>query len=209
MQPPVRMMHQGTRRFSQPQRLSERFYHIFCLQVFPNMVAHNFSGAGIGDQTQIGRTIAQWKVSNIGDPDLFWFKSGNLFRAWFKQVWMSVEAMMTVGSFVICPFYWHQESVFIEQVKQAVSPDIQPFIGLSVQQIVQLTRTDSGLTASDTGNKIKNLSMMFLPFSAPCVVLIPCLSAVSQEQTCTRHSYFGGRTLREDLPDRFFTILTP
>ncbi len=125
------MMHQGTRRFSQPQRLSERFYHIFCLQVFPNMVAHNFSGAGIGDQTQIGRTIAQRKVSNIGDPDLFWFKSGNLFRAWFKQVWMSVEAMMTVGSFVICPFYWHQESVFIEQVKQAVSPDIQPFIGLS------------------------------------------------------------------------------
>ncbi len=108
------MMHQGTRRFSQPQRLSERFYHIFCLQVFPNMVAHNFSGAGIGDQTQIGRTIAQRKVSNIGDPDLFWFKSGNLFRAWFKQVWMSVEAMMTVGSFVICPFYWHQESVFIE-----------------------------------------------------------------------------------------------
>ena len=51
----------------------------------------------------------------------------NLFRAWFKQVWISVEAMMTVGSFVICPFYWHQESVFIEQVKQAVSPDIQPF----------------------------------------------------------------------------------
>ncbi len=63
------------------------------------MVAHNFSGAGIGDQTQIGRTIAQWKVSNIGDPDLFWFKSSNLFRAWFKQVWMSVEAMMAVGSF--------------------------------------------------------------------------------------------------------------
>ncbi|WP_409517947.1 hypothetical protein, partial [Escherichia coli] len=40
-----------------------------------------------------------------------------------------------------------------------------------------------GLTTSDTGNKIKNLSMMFLPFSAPCIVLIPCLSAVSQEQT--------------------------
>lgn len=87
--------------------------------------------------------------------------------------------------------------------------DSDAILHLSVQQIVQLTRTDSGLTTSDTGNKIKNLSMMFLPFSAPCVVLIPCLSAVSQEQTCTRHSYFGGRTLREDLPGRFFTILTP
>ena len=173
------------------------------------MVAHNFSGAGIGDQTQIGRATAQWKVSNIGDPDLFWFKSGNLFGAWFEQVWMPVEAMMTVGSFVICPFYWHQEPVLIQQVKQTVSSDIQPFIGLSVQQIVQLTRTDSRLTISDTGNKIKNLSIMFQPFSAPCVILIPCLSAVPKEQTCTRNSYFGGRTLREDLPGRFFTILTP
>lgn len=102
---------------------------------------------------------------------------------------MPVEAMMTVSSFVICPFYWHQELVFIELVKQSVSPDIQPFIGLSVQQIMQLTCTDSRLTTSDTGNKIKNLSMMFLLFSVPCVVLIPCLSAVSQEQTCTRNSY--------------------
>ncbi len=122
---------------------------------------------------------------------------------------MSVEAMMTVGSFVICPFYWHRESVFIGQVKQAVSPDIQPFIGLSVQQIVQLTRTDSGLTTSDTGNKIKNLSMMFLPLSAPCVVLIPCLSAVSREQTCTRHSYFGAGLCARTCRAAFFTILTP
>ncbi|EHV74995.1 hypothetical protein ECDEC6E_1767 [Escherichia coli DEC6E] len=44
---------------------------------------------------------------------------------------------MTVGSFVICPFYWHQESVFIEQVKQAVSPDIQPFSTCSTTAILK------------------------------------------------------------------------
>ena len=57
---------------------------------------------------------------------------------------MSVEAMMAVGSFGYDRFTGTVESVFIGQVKQAVSPDIQPFIGLSVQQIVQLTRTDWG-----------------------------------------------------------------
>lgn len=101
------------------------------------------------------------------------------------------------------------EPVFIQQIKQTVSSDIQHFIGLSVQQIVQFTRTDSRLTTPDPGNKLKNLSMMFLSFSASCVVLIPRLSAVPQELACTRNSYFWGRTLREDLPGRFFTALTP
>lgn len=173
------------------------------------MIAHNFSGAGIGDQTQIGRATAQWKVGNIGDPDLFRFKSGNLFRAWFEQIWMPVEAMMTVGGFVICPLHWHQKPIFVQQVKQTIPPYSQVFTGLGVQQIVQFTRTNSWLTTPDAGNKLQNLSMLLLPFSAPCVVLIPCLSAVPQELACARNRYFWGRTLREDLPGRFFTILTP
>lgn len=117
--------------------------------------------------------------------------------------------MMAISGFVICPFHWHQEPVFIQQVKQTVSSDVQHFIGLSVQQVVQFTRTDSRLTAPDTGNKLKNLSMMFLSFSVPCIVLVPRLSAVPQELACTRNGYFCGCTLREDLPDRFFTTLTP
>ncbi len=146
---------------------------------------------------------------NIGDPDLFWLKGGNLFRAGFQQIRMPVKAMMAVGGFVICPFHGYQEPVFTQQVKQTVPSDIQRFIGLSIQQIVQFTRTDSWLTAPGTGNKIKNLSMMLLPFITSCIVLVPRLSAVPQELACTRNCYFGGLTLREDLPGRFFTTLTP
>lgn len=51
--------------------------------------------------------------------------------------------------------------------------------------------------------------MMLLPFITSCVVLVPRLSAVPQELTCTRNCYFEGLTLREDLPGRFFTTLTP
>ena len=80
--------------------------------------------------------------------------------------------MMAVGGFVICPFHGYQEPVLTRQVKQTVPSDIQRFIGLNVQQIVQFTRTDSRLTApgtgtgtgTGTGNKIKNRSMMLLPF---------------------------------------------
>lgn len=117
--------------------------------------------------------------------------------------------MMAVGGFVICPFHGYHEPVFTQQVKQAALPYSQCFTGQDVQQIVQFTRTDSRLTVLDTGNKIKNLSMMFLLFSAPCVVLIPCLSAVPQELAYACNGYFWDRTLREDLPGRFFTRLTP
>ncbi len=130
-------------------------------------------------------------------------------RAGFQQIRMPVKAMMAVGGFVICPFHGYQEPVFTQQIKQTVPSDIQRFIGLHVQQIVQFTRTDSRLAAPGTGNKIKNLSMMLLPFITSCIVLVPRLSAVPQELTCTRNCYFGGLTLREDLPGRFFTTLTP
>ncbi len=70
------------------------------------------------------------------------------------------------------------EPVFTQQIKQTVPSDIQRFICLHVQQIVQFTRTDSRLAASGTGNKIKNLSMMLLPFITSCIVLVPRLSAV-------------------------------
>lgn len=154
------------------------------------MVPHDFSGEGICDQAQIGRAAAQWKISDVSNPDLLWLKGGNLFRAGFQQIRMPVQVMMAVGGFVVCPFHGHQEPVFIQQAKQTVPPDIQHVIGLSVQQIVQFTCTDSWLTAPDTGNKIKYLSMMLLPFIVPCVVLIPRLSAVPQELACAGNGYF-------------------
>lgn len=120
---------------------------------------------------------------------------------------MPVKAMMKVGGFVICPFHGNQEPVFIQQVKQAVPPYSQCFTGLSVQLVVQFTSTDSRLSGS--GNKIKNLSMILLLFITSCFVLVPRLSALPQELTCTRNCYFWRLTLREDLPGRFFTTLTP
>lgn len=73
--------------------------------------------------------------------------------------------------------------MFTQQGKQVVPSDIQLFIGLCIQQIVQFKRTEPWLAAPDSGNKIKNQSIMFLSFPAPHVALIPCLSAVSARVT--------------------------
>lgn len=80
--------------------------------------------------------------------------------------------------------------MFIQQGKQAVSPDIQCAIGPRVQQIMQFTGADSWLTAPDADNKINNMSILLLSFIAPCIVLIPGLSAVPQELAYARNGYF-------------------
>ncbi|GAS45654.1 hypothetical protein NGUA34_01786 [Salmonella enterica] len=96
-----------------------------------------------------------------------------------------------------------------QRINQTVPSESQRCVGLHVQQIVQLTRAHSRLAAQGTGNKVKNLSRMLLPFITSCIVLVPRLSAVPQELACTRNCYFGVLTLCVDLPGRFFTTLTP
>ncbi|CAM7237847.1 hypothetical protein CISEMA079M_01330 [Citrobacter sedlakii] len=83
MLPSVRVMYQWTHCFSPLQCLPQRLYHIFCMQIFSNMVAHDFSEEGIRNQTQIDRATAQWKGGNIGNPDLLRFKGGYLLRTGF------------------------------------------------------------------------------------------------------------------------------
>ncbi|BET81763.1 Alpha/beta hydrolase [Edwardsiella anguillarum] len=58
-------------------------------------------------------------------------------------------------------------------------------------------------------NKIKDMSILLSSFIVPCLALILGLSAVPQELVCVHNGYFCGLTLREDLPGRFFTMLTP
>lgn len=183
-------MYQGVCRFSPLQCQPERFHYIFSLQIFSHMITHDFSGEGIRDQTQVGRTAKQRKISDISNPDLLRLKGDNLFGTGLQQIRMPVKTMMTVGRFVVRPFYRHQESVFIQQAKQAVPPDIQRALGLSIQQIMQFTCADSWLTASDVDNKINDMSILLMSFIAPCIGLIPRLPAVSQELACTRNGYF-------------------
>ncbi|KOO55634.1 hypothetical protein ACS33_06020 [Edwardsiella ictaluri] len=58
-------------------------------------------------------------------------------------------------------------------------------------------------------NKINEMNITPQSFIVPALVLIPGLSTVPQKLACAHNGYFCGLTLREDLPGRFFTMLTP
>lgn len=96
-----------------------------------------------------------------------------------------------------------------QQTKQAITPYFRCFSHLIVQQIVQFSRTYARLAAPDTCNKSKNVTIMCLSFFTPFIVLVPRLPAVAKELAHSGNRYSGGLTLREDLPGRFFTMLTP
>lgn len=78
-----------------------------------------------------------------------------------------------------------------------------------MQQIMQLTGPDTRLTDSYRFNKIDDPDITSPQLTEPFIVLIPGLSAVSQEQADLGYGYFLGLFLREDLPGRFFMSLIP
>lgn len=74
---------------------------------------------------------------------------------------------------------------------------------------MQLTGPDTRLTYSYRFNKIDDPDITRPLLTKPCIVLIPGLSAVSQELAGPGNGYFFGLFLREDLPGRFFMTLIP
>jgi hypothetical protein len=74
---------------------------------------------------------------------------------------------------------------------------------------MQLTGSDTRLTDSYCFNKIDDPDVTTPQLTEPCIVLIPGLSAVPQEQADPGNGYFLGLFLREDLPGRFFMTLIP
>lgn len=74
---------------------------------------------------------------------------------------------------------------------------------------MQLAGPDTRLTYSYRFNEIDDPDITSPLLTKPCIVLIPGLSAVSQELADPGNGYFLGLFLREDLPGRFFITLIP
>lgn len=71
------------------------------------------------------------------------------------------------------------------------------------------TGSNTGLPSSYCFNEVDDSDITNLLFTEPCIVLIPGLATVSQEQADPGNRYFLGLFLCEDLPGRFFMTLIP
>lgn len=122
---------------------------------------------------------------------------------------MTIEAMKALSCLVIRPLGQHQQAMLPQDLKQPVSPDLDPPIRLAMQQVVQLSRTQAGLAHPDLLNKLNDTIRLARLAISNSITFVVSLSADTQKLTSPGNAQSCDLALREDLPDRFFTTETP
>ena len=90
---------------------------------------------------------------------------------------MTVEAMIALGCLVIRPLGQHQQAALAQNFKQPVSANLDSFIRLAMQQIVQFPCTQSRLTHPDFLNKLDNPICLMRFTVGSSIALVISLSA--------------------------------
>jgi len=122
---------------------------------------------------------------------------------------MPPEPMMAVRGLVIRTLTRHQFTRLPQDREQAISPHLQRCFSFDMQQMVQLARSQPGLATALFQDKIQNVLIVF----GACLVcpntFVISLARNPYEQASPGNTQAFDLPLREDLPDRFFTMETP
>lgn len=202
-------MNQLLRTMTLSQRMPERLRNRLGMQAFMDIVTDNLSRVGIGHQAQIHRTAACRQISYIGYPDLLRSCCNDLLRARLEQIGVAVKAMKAVCCLVIRPLGLYQKTTLSEDLKQSISPYLQLPVRLAMQKEVKLAGTQTRLAHPDLAD------VLFQPVCFPLlairstIALVVSLPTDAQKMTSPGSAQSRDLTLREDLPDRFFTTDTP
>lgn len=89
---------------------------------------------------------------------------------------MAVEAMKTLCCLVVCPLGQHQQTALSQDLKQPISADLESFVRLAMQQIVQLACTQTRLAHPDLLNKLNHPIRLALFAISSSIALVVCLS---------------------------------
>lgn len=174
-----------------------------------DMVSYNFSRISIGHQAQINKTRLGGQIGDIGYPDLFGGLRNNLITSRFKQVRVSSKSMMAVSGFVVSAFARNQLTVLSEDIKEPVSSGLQGRVTALAHQPMQLACTQAGLMQAHFTNKIQYALSLLLTLISMTNPFVISLRGNSQKLASPGNRQTFDLPLFEDLPDRFFTTVTP
>jgi len=111
-----------------------------------HVIAHDLPGIGIRDQAEVNKLLPRRNIGDVRHPDFLRSIRGYLLRSLLEQVGMFMEAVMAIRRLVVRTSGRHEQPGPPQQVKQAVSPQLDAsFLERTPQQVMKLTRTDSGL----------------------------------------------------------------
>ena len=84
--------------------------------------------------------------------------------------------MKALCCFVVCPLGQYQQTALSQDLKQPISADLESLVRLAMQQIVQLTGTQTGLAQPDLLNKLNHPICLALFAISGSVAFVVCLS---------------------------------
>ncbi len=87
-----------------------------------------------------------------------------------------------------------------------VTPKVESPVRLLMEKVMQLASANARLAAANRPDKVHHSLLTSLPGMLRSLGLIPGLAADPQEMTSPADGQSGNASLREDLPDRFFTV---
>ncbi len=97
----------------------------------------------------------------------------------------------------------------IQDGTQPVTPDLEPAIILTLQQIMQLASAHPRLSQSNLTHEAHHLQPLCMALVSDPIALVVSLPAYPQKQASPDDGQLLDLPLREDLPGRFFTMETP
>ena len=77
-------------------------------QTVMNMMSHDLSGVGIGNQTQVHKPTVGWHIGDVRHPDLLSRQWLNLLISSFEQIGVAVKPVVAVSGLVIRPLGRHE-----------------------------------------------------------------------------------------------------
>lgn len=84
--------------------------------------------------------------------------------------------MKALCCLVVCPLGQYQQTALSQDLKQPISADLESLVRLAMQQIVQLTGTQTGLAQPDLLNKLNHPICLALFAISSSVALVVSLS---------------------------------
>lgn len=145
-----------------------------------------------------------------GYPDLLCPGCDHLLWAVLELVGMFMEAVVAIRRLVVRALGWREQACCPQHIKQTVAPQLDTaFCERAFPEVIQFTRTDSGLLHTPGLNKLDDYRVPFFPGLFTAQLLVICLSADPRMTASRRDVQAFDLALLDDLPKGFFGILIP
>lgn len=167
---------------------------------------------GVSDQADIDTTALRLcrQVSDVGHPHLLRAVGALLLRPLLEQIGMAMEAVMAVGGLMVGTPWHDQLPCVAQEIEERITPDVQACLAHRLtQHVLQFACAHARLGAPYRHDRFEDALITLDQGMRAQQSLVLSLSAHAPVLASPAHAQAFDLSLREDLPEGFFTMRTP